>query len=448
MRLGRGFAHKLTAAALAAALVFGGVATTAVSSLTPRAAAQDVSAQAITTGTIAYVTAAQLNVRQTPTTSAATVTTLVYNTAIYVAIGPVTADGYSWYRIQSESGAGSADYLGWVVSAFLSPTSPAEPSATPSPSVSATPSAAPSGGGFAFGATVSVTANLLNVRSAPTTSASVVTVYPYGQRATISGGPTVANGITWYAVDNRGWVSGQYLQLAGGSTTPPAGQFAVGSTVRVNVATANIRAGAGLSFPANYTAAYGETFTVLEGPVVADGYNWYRVSGLVGAWIAGSLLAQGGTTTPPPSTTFPVGTVVTVTAATLNVRSGAGLGFATTSTAVYGTTFTIYEGPVVADGISWYRIASATSAWVSGSYLARSGGSTPAPGTGFAFGQTVTVTAGTLNVRSLPGLSASIVAVYAYGQTARITSEARTADGITWYAVDNLGWVSAQYLRA
>lgn len=354
MRIGR----QVATAMIGASIAFGSVAT-GMATMVPKAAAQEVVAEAIGAGDTASVIAAQLNIRQTPSLSGAITQTLPFGAQVSVVTGPVVADGYTWYRVQV-NGA----FIGWAVTAFLAEVTPGTPT---TPTTPTTP-----GGTFSYGQTVTVTTALLNVRALPTTVATVLTVYSQGRTAKITSDARTADGITWYAVDDLGWVASQYLS-GGGTTTPttpttPTGSFAVGSTVTVNAVTVNIRTGAGLSFPVAYTATAGQTFTILEGPVVANGYNWYRVSDLVGAWIAGAFLTQSG--------------------------------------------------------------------------------STPTPVGGFAYGQIVTVTASALNVRSLPTTSGSVVTVYAAGRTATITSEARTADGITWYAVDNLGWVSAAYLSA
>ena len=346
------FGQQVAAAALGASLVFGGVAA-GVASLAPSAAAQEATADEVMAGDAATVDVDFLNVRQTPSLSGVIVKTLAFGTPVSVVTGPVIADGYNWYRLQQ-----NGVFIGWSVAGFLMETG--------TPGTPGTPS-----GQFAFGSTVTVDTDLLNVRSAPTTSASVLATYAFGRTAIISGGPTTADGFTWYAVDNYGWVAGQFLVAGGGTPAPgsgtPTGDFAVGDSVFVNAALVNVRSGAGTSFSVVDTAAYGETFTVQEGPVVANGYEWYRVS--AGAWIAGDFLS---------------------------LQSGSG---------------------------------------------------TPGTPTGdFVYGQTVAVDTDLLNVRSAPSLSASILIVYTYNRNATITGGPTTADGITWYAVDNYGWVAGQYL--
>lgn len=354
------FGRQVATAVLGTSLVFGGVAT-GVASLAPAASAQEVGTAAIGAGDTATVNANLLNIRQTPSLSGNILTTLGFGAQVSVVTGPVLSDGFTWFRVQQ-----GGVFIGWAATAFLT-----ETTSTPAPNPG-TP-----GGQFAYGTTVTVSTDALNVRSLPAITASVLTVYTSGRTATITGGPTVAGGITWYAVDNTGWVAGQFL-TAGSGPAPnpgtPTGKFTTGNTVVVNAATVNVRSGAGLNFATIDTAAFGERFTITQGPVVANGYEWYSVSGLVGAWIAGDFLS---------------------------ISSGSG-----------------------------------------------TPGGTPGGSTGgFAFGQTVTVASGPLNVRALPTTSASILAVYNSGRTATITSDPRVADGITWYAVDNYGWVAGQYLR-
>ena len=358
------FGRQVATAALGAALVFGGVAA-GVASLAPSVAAQEVTDEEVMAGDAATVDVDFLNVRQTPSLSGAIVKTLAFGTQVNVVTGPVIADGYNWYRLQ-QNGA----FIGWSVAGFLvgTGTDPGTDPGTPS-------------GQFSFDQTVRVDTDLLNVRSAPSLSASVITVYAFDRGAIISGGPTTADGLTWYAVDNVGWVAGQYLVAVSqgdpsGNPGTPTGEFKAGDVVFVDTDLVNVRSGAGTSFSVADTAAYGETFTVQAGPTVANGYEWYRVS--TSSWIAGDFLSlQSGSGTP-------------------------------------GTPGTP---------------------------------STPGGPTGdFSYGETVTVSTDLLNVRSLPTTSASVLTVYASGRTATITGGPTTADGITWYAVDNYGWVAGQYL--
>ena len=205
--------------------------------------------------------------------------------------------------------------------------------------------------------------------------------------------------------------------------------------------------------PVTAAVSYGETFTVQSGPTAANGYEWYSVSGLVGAYIAGDFLSlqSGGT---PGGGSFTYGQSVVVNTDLLNVRSLPSLSGSVLTVYAAGRTAKITGGPTTADGITWYAVDN--TGWVAGQYLALSDGYNPGnPGgttddsvvdTGaYTYGLTVTTTTN-LFVRTGPSLSDTVIDIYKTGRTAKITGGPTDADGITWYAVDNYGWVSGEYL--
>ncbi len=412
------FGRQVVAAALGASLVFGGVAA-GVASLAPSAAAQEVTADEVMAGDAATVDVDFLNVRQTPSLSGAIVKTLAFGTPVSVVTGPVIADGYNWYRLQ-QNGA----FIGWSVAGFLI--------GTGTPGTPGTPS-----GQFAFGSVVTINTDLLNVRSAPTTSASVLTTYAFGQSAVISGGPTTADGFTWYAVDDYGWVAGQYLIAFQSAPGPnpgpgtPTGDFAAGDSVFVNAALVNVRSGAGTSFGVAYTAAYGETFTIQEGPVVANGYEWYRISNLVSAWIAGDFLSLQSGSTPgnpgAPSDQFSFGQRVHVTTDLLNVRSAPSTSASILTVFAAGRQATISGGPTTADGIIWYAVDNL--GWVASQYLGA--------GSGQVENVTLYVDVDAANVRSLPSTTGQVVNILGYGDIIEVFNGVDDANGLRWYAINS-----------
>ena len=55
----------------------------------------------------------------------------------------------------------------------------------------------------------------------------------------------------------------------------------------------------------------------------------------------------------------------------LNIRDGAGLDANVLDTLIYGFTASVIDGPVDADGYTWFEIqTSAITGWVAGEYLA------------------------------------------------------------------------------
>lgn len=73
----------------------------------------------------------------------------------------------------------------------------------------------PASGELAVGGTATVTDNGLNMRSEPSTGASIVTTLAQGQQVTITGGPEEGDGFTWWQIEldngNQGWVAEDFL---------------------------------------------------------------------------------------------------------------------------------------------------------------------------------------------------------------------------------------------
>ncbi len=278
----------VAAAVMGASLMFGGVAA-GVGSITPIASAQE----AVTS--TYYVDVTALNVRSTPSLTGTIVSSLSYGAVVSLVGDPVTADGYVWYHVQQ-----AGNLLGWSVNGFTLGTAPTDGGTTPTnPTTPPTPST----GDFLYGDPVMVNTDLLNVRSLPSISASVLTVYSYGTSATVTGEARVADGITWYPVDNFGWVAGQYLWLnacgcrngsgptGGDSTTPtPSGSFFFGESVTVNTDFLNVRQSPSLSGAIVDVYEYGTIVRTGGSAIVADGITWYPVDAY--HWVAGQYLIQ------------------------------------------------------------------------------------------------------------------------------------------------------------
>ncbi|MGC4192381.1 MAG: SH3 domain-containing protein [Thermomicrobiales bacterium] len=123
---------------------------------------------------------------------------------------------------------------------------------------------------------VMVNTDLLNLRSDPGLSGSVIGAYPYGTVAVVLDGPSVADNYRWYLVQigsgsgvTIGWFAGVYLSPA---DTPVQPAFTVID------GPVNLRDDSGLSsniigvYP---TGATGIAFDHTPNPV--DGYVWYEV---------------------------------------------------------------------------------------------------------------------------------------------------------------------------
>lgn len=223
---------------------------------------------------------------------------------------------------------------------------------------------------FATGEALVVNTDALNLRAAASADAEIIATLDTGAAVTITGAATVADGYDWYPVDTdagSGYVAGEFL----GATVTVSTDLgiAIGDTLVVNTDVLNLRSGATTGGDVLAELATGDAVSVLDGPVGADGYTWYRVSSDAGTgWVAGDFLAA--TVTVASDLGITAGTAVFVDTDVLNLRSDAtvdGEILATLETSAAGT---VVSGPVSADGYTWYQITTdAGTGWVAGEYL-------------------------------------------------------------------------------
>jgi uncharacterized protein YraI len=211
----------------------------------------------------------------------------------------------------------------------------------------------------------------LNLRSDPSLDAGVILVMPAGSQVTTLGGPT--NG--YYSVDYNGtvgWAHGAFLAF--GESGPVEDGFPTGTTVVVNTDALNLRDAPGLSGGVLDVLPWGAQGAVLEPPVPADGYVWYRVdfdSSYGVGWVAGGFLASGSS-----GGGFGIGDMVVVVDGPLNYRTDPAIGAEVLEVLPEGTEGAILDGPVYADGWTWYQIGlpgygpdGQTPGWAAGEFL-------------------------------------------------------------------------------
>jgi hypothetical protein len=128
-----------------------------------------------------------LNVRAAPGIAARVLTCLADGTPVTVAQGPRQADGRAWWLLEG---------LGWAVGDYLV-------------GAFAPPPALRVGGRAVVDAGAG---DCLNLRVAPGMSGAVIACLPSGARLTVTDGPREADGHTWWQLDGRGWVAGEYLE--------------------------------------------------------------------------------------------------------------------------------------------------------------------------------------------------------------------------------------------
>jgi uncharacterized protein YgiM (DUF1202 family) len=241
---------------------------------------------------------------------------------------------------------------------------------------------------LSIGQAVVVATDRLNLRVEPGLNGEVVVVLEEGQQATVVDGPVEVDGYAWYQLDaggTDGWSASSFLAAAdtasGDGTSEPendaSGDLAIGGESSVLAAGAvavvnddnvNLRAEPGLDTEVLLKLNSGTTATVLDGPVDADDYVWYQldVDGTVG-WTAGDFLDLAGTGS---DTSFATGATVTVNDDRVNLRAGTGLDADILDKLATGTTATVLDGPVDADGYTWYQLdVNGVTDWVASDFL-------------------------------------------------------------------------------
>jgi len=211
----------------------------------------------------------------------------------------------------------------------------------------------------AYAATVTykVTASKLNVRSGAGTNYGIIGSVVKDQMLSV-----VSKSGSWYKINyngRTGYVSSDYVQ-ASGTTTPPAES----TTYTVTASTLNVRSGAGTSYASIGSVTKGQKLSV-----VSKSGSWYKINynGRTG-YVSSDYVQASGTTTPPAeSTTY------TVTASTLNVRSGAGTSYASIGSVTKGQKLS-----VVSKSGSWYKINyNGRTGYVSSDYVQASATASP-----------------------------------------------------------------------
>jgi uncharacterized protein YgiM (DUF1202 family) len=200
------------------------------------------------------------NLRPSAGTTASVVQTMPAGTTGTVIGGPTTASGYTWWNVRLASGT-----VGWCIETWLvkSTTLPPPP---------------PTSTKFQLGDAVRVSSGV-NLRASPGTSGSIVRVLPAGTTGTVIGGPTAANGYTWWNIQTplgTGWAVETWLEKT--AAPPPSEGLPAGTTVRVTTANLRLRSAASTSGTVLALLPSGHLLTVVSGPTSGSGYAWYRVT--------------------------------------------------------------------------------------------------------------------------------------------------------------------------
>ncbi len=227
--------------------------------------------------------------------------------------GPVEADGFLWWLVQGEEGAG------WIVERGPDDLILLEAlTATPMPTEEApsqpTPAPEPVMGIGATARVVNIGDSVLSIRSGAGTDYRVIGSLVEGDEVDILDGPIDAEGYTWWRVESdagTGWCAGEVgdtamlepLTAAVPTNTPtvaptPESSLQVGDiVVVVNLGNTelSVRSKPGVDQSLTTSLPEGAEAELLEGPVEADGYIWWRVESDDGTGWCAESGPDGGT---------------------------------------------------------------------------------------------------------------------------------------------------------
>jgi uncharacterized protein YgiM (DUF1202 family) len=329
------------------------LATIAAALASPWTTGQALAAE-FATGDSVVVDTDGLNFRDGPGLSHTIVNVLAGGVPLTVTGGPETANGIRWYEVRT-----GEDTTGWVAGDFLA--------------------LVKTWSRFAAGDLAVVDVARLNCRTSPGLDADVIYVIDGGTEVDVLAGPTTADGYHWYRVQTAdgdvGWVAGEWL-------TPPrasTGYFGKGDEVVVDTDRLNLRVGAGLDMTLVDVLPGGTPLIVSNGPVTADGYDWYEVETRDGrlGWVAGDYLAVA------PGLGFAIGDAVRVANGRQNLRAAPGLDADVRRVMENNEVLLIREGPVGANGYTWYRVWNyGGEGWAAGEFLRFEPGGFPDEGGG------------------------------------------------------------------
>ncbi len=384
-----------------------------------------------------YRTTANLNLRSGPGTTFAVIRTIPSGATVNVTgdaengFLPVTYSGSSGYASASFLTAGSGSDTG---------------SGT---------TAGPTGTRYVLN-------GRLNLRSGPGTTYSVVLVLQDGSSVQLTGEVSGSFSKVTYN-GTTGWVATQYLSESSGSTTPTptatatsdGGSVGVGDVMMgtaITTARLNLRGGPGTGYASILTMPSGATVDVMGAS--QSGFLPVRYNGTKG-WASAQYLSTGSVSTPTATaTTTPgdggsvaIGDTVTgsaTTTARLNLRRGPGTGYAVVLTMSSGATVDVMG--TAQNGFTPVRY-NGTKGWASSQYLTTGGATDPDDDDNGNGAYENMVTTRSVNLRSAPTTSSSVVWVLPPGTLIEVTGAPQNGFyPANWAHVS--GFVSGDYLVA
>ena len=343
------------------------------------------------------VTADSLRIRTSPNTGGEIIA--YYSSGDKVT---VVSSLNGWYKIRLSNGE-----TGYVSSQYIKLDSESIPEPEPTPQIRT---------GYSTGDSV-------RIRSAASTSATILTTVNKGQSFKVIGEST--NG--WYNVElsngTKGYISAQYVSFTPPVTTPQTRTgYSTGDNVR-------IRSAASTSSTILTTVNKGQSFKV-----IGESKNgWYNVELSNGT--KGYISAQYVSFTAPTVTQIRTGYS---TGSNVRVRSAPSTSSVIRTTLSKGQSFKVIGSATN----GWYNVelSNGTKGYVSAQYVSFTAPTVTQVRTGYSTGSGV-------RVRSSPSTSSTIRTTLSKGQSFKVIGSSTNG----WYNVELSsgikGYVSAQYVR-
>ena len=201
----------------------------------------------------------------------------------------------------------------------------------------------------------------------------------------------------------------------------------------------NVRSGPSTSYGITTKLYKGDKVEILE---TSNGWHKIKASNGKIGWVSGDYIKVSSGSTSQPSTST---TKATVTATSLNVRSGAGTSYSVITKLPKGTVVDVLES--ASNGWKKIKTSGGTTGWVSGEYLTT--GSAGNSSTNNSTSQTsykATVNTDSLNMRKGAGTSYSVITKLSKGTVVDVIESASNGWKKVKTSNGTIGWVSGSYL--
>jgi uncharacterized protein YgiM (DUF1202 family) len=305
---------------------------------------------------------------------------------------------------------------------------------------------------FSPGQIVATNAEGANLRALPGTDRTVTTPLPYGAVLQVIEGPTTVGDHQWFQVfgdDGEGWIASSLISPS--DALPPVGKYAVGDKLVVDTDSMNIRSEPTLRSLIMATLPYNEPVDIVEGPMPASGYRWYRLNSAYGSgWAAEQHLIAPGAR--KPESRFTIGDAVAVDDPDgLKLRIDASPSATVIVSLPYGTRGAVTDGPKLDDRITWLKIQTPLgTGWCAEPFLIESSSADPVEAR-FALGDQVIVDTDALNVREAPGVDSTVILSLGTGVSGKVVNGPELVSNLNWFQLETAygtGWCAETFLAA